>query len=672
MLDLTAAGGGRSSCPSPSRLGEFRLDGSGSLLAIDETGARMLGFSSVAACLTASRGQVFATDPALGRAMEILDGPTRLVADCRCASGWRRCQLYARGGDREVAALFAPLPLPMMEEEEEPLRAPPLADERLAARLAAREAELRHAADRLAREGAELRRSEERLQESEERFRHMADALPQIIWTALPSGEVDYVNSRGAEYAGVPAEQGLENGWLEFVHPEDRPRIWSDWNRATISGETLDSEYRLRRSDGVYRWQIVRALPLRNSQGVVVRWFGTSTDVEDQRLAQKVMQEEDRRKNDFLAMLSHELRNPLTPIQNAASLLRRVEAGSPDFDRALTILERQLRLMVRLIDDLLDVSRITHGKVLLKEELIDLVAVVRSLLDDRRESLEADELVLEVALPQEPLWVKADLSRAAQAVGNLLDNAQKYTSSGGVVGVEVRAEGGEAVVIVKDSGAGLSPEALERIFAPFVQVGVPAAGRRGGLGLGLSLVRSLAELHGGSVHAHSEGVGRGSVFTFRIPLAASPAAAGPRPQPSFNATESPELREGRRILVVEDNADAARSLQLMLELDGHQVEVVSSGEEGLTRARAMQPDVVLSDVGLPGISGYALARALRADPVVGAHLVAITGYGQVEDREKALRSGFEHHLTKPFDHHLLHQLLAELRPRSVDTPLRSP
>ena len=364
---------------------------------------------------------------------------------------------------------------------------------------------------------------------------------------------------------------------------------------------------------------------------------------------------------------------PPPPTQTAASLLRRVEAGSPDFDRALTILERQLRLMVRLIDDLLDVSRITHGKVILKKERIDLVAVVRSLLDDRRESLEADKLVLEVALPQEPLWVKAAFSRATQAVGNLLDNAQKYTSGGGVVRVEVRAEGGEAVVIVKDSGAGLSPAALERIFAPFVQVGVPAAGRRGGLGLGLSLVKSLAELHGGSVQAHSEGVGRGSVFAFRMPLTASPAAAGPSPQPTFDPTaESPELRESRRILVVEDNADAARSLQLMLELDGHQVEVVSSGEEGLTRARTMQPDVVLSDVGLPGISGYALARALRADPVGGAPLVAITGYGQVEDREKALRSGFEHHLTKPFDHHLLYQLLAELRPRSVDAPLRSP
>ncbi|OFX25966.1 MAG: hypothetical protein A2V77_08285 [Anaeromyxobacter sp. RBG_16_69_14] len=671
MLGLAGAGGGSPSHQSSSKLGEFRLDRSGFLLAIDETGARMLGFASAAACLAASRGEVFATDPALGAAVASLDGPTRLVADCRGASGWRRCQLYARGGDPEVAALFAPLPLPM--DEEEPPRAPSLADERLAARLAAREAELRHAADRLALDDAALRRSEARLQESEARFRHMADALPQIIWTALPGGEVDYVNSRGAEYAGVPAEQGLENGWLEFVHPEDRSRIWSDWNVATISGETLDSEYRLRRFDGVYRWQLVRALPLRNAQGVVVRWFGTSTDVEDQRLAQKVMQEEDRRKNDFLAVLSHELRNPLTPIQNAASLLRRVEAGSPDFDRALTILERQLRLMVRLIDDLLDVSRITHGKVILKKERIDLVAVVRSLLDDRRESLEADKLVLEVALPQEPLWVKADFSRATQAVGNLLDNAQKYTSGGGVVRVEVRAEGGEAVVIVKDSGAGLSPAALERIFAPFVQVGVPAAGRRGGLGLGLSLVKSLAELHGGSVQAHSEGVGRGSVFAFRMPLTASPAAAGPSPQPTFDPTaESPELRESRRILVVEDNADAARSLQLMLELDGHQVEVVSSGEEGLTRARTMQPDVVLSDVGLPGISGYALARALRADPVVGAHLVAITGYGQVEDREKALRSGFEHHLTKPFDHHLLYQLLAELRPRSVDAPLRSP
>jgi PAS domain S-box-containing protein len=494
---------------------------------------------------------------------------------------------------------------------------------------------------------------EELLREREARFRHLADALPQIVWTALPTGELDYINSRGPEYAGVPVERGLRDRWLEFVHPDDRPRVWQQWTGCVRSGEVYDAEYRLRRGDGVYRWQLVRALPVWNAQGSVVRWFGSATDIEEQKRAQQAALEEDRRKNDFLAVLSHELRNPLTPIRNAAYLLRQTTPASPAFDRALTMLDRQVALLARLIDDLLDLSRIAHGKVLLKKEPFDLAAAMRTLLDDRRESLEAGGLRLDALLSERPLWVEADFARAAQAIGNLLDNAQKYTDRGGTIRVEAGAEGAMAAVVVKDTGIGMAPETLARVFVPFEQGRGPAVGGRGGLGLGLSLVKSLAELHGGSAEAHSDGAGRGSRFTLRIPLAAGPARAADPP-----ASRGPAAR--RRILVVEDNPDAAESLRMMLELDGHQVEVVASGEEGVARARAARPDIVLSDVGLPDISGYELARALRADPAVGARLVAITGYGQAKDREEALRSGFEHQLTKPFGHRELHELLAVL------------
>jgi PAS domain S-box-containing protein len=742
------------------------LNRDGALLAVDEVGARILGFNTSADCLAELRGQAFATEVGSGAEVSVLGGAAGFVADCRAAGGGtRRCRLYARNDGRGIDALFAPLDLELASsllagivdalpnpifvkdtdhrwiilnnsccrlighpreellgrsdfdyfpraeaevfwakddevfttgqtnENEElitdsagevhiiltrkslhyddqgrPLLLGVITDiterkrmeeelrrsrDELDQRVAARTGELRRANAQLAHDIAERQRAEELLRDSEARFRHLADALPQIVWTALPSGEIDYINSRGSEYAGAPTEIGLQYGWLEFVHPEDRERVVGRWAHSVRTGEVYECEYRLRRQDGVFRWHLVRGLPLRNAHGCTVRWFGTATDIEDQKQAQEAMQEEDRRKNDFLAMLSHELRNPLTPISNAAYLLKRAQPASPAFGRAVTMVERQLALMTRLIDDLLDLSRVTRGKILLRKERLDLVALICTLLDDRRESLEADGLVVEVRLPDEPLWVDADSARVAQAIGNLLENAQKYTDRGGTVRVEARAESGQALVMVQDTGVGLGPATLERIFAPFVQVGGPAAGARGGLGLGLSLVKNLAELHGGSVDARSEGVGRGSTFTLRIPLAARPAAdaAGP---PSPHRASAGRLR----ILVVEDNPDAAESLRLMLELDGHEVEIAGSGEEGVARARAARPDVILSDVGLPDISGYELARALRADPAVRARLVAITGYGQAQDREEALRSGFEDHLTKPFDHRRLQQVLS--------------
>jgi PAS domain S-box-containing protein len=522
-------------------------------------------------------------------------------------------------------------------------------------RVAMRTSELERANAQLVRDAMERRRASSLLQQSEEKFRHLADALPQIVWTALPNGEVDYINSRGPEYAGVLVKDALRHRWLEFVHPDDRKRVWERWEQSLRSGEVYECEYRLRRHDGVYRWQLVRALPLPDEQGRVERWFGTATDLEDEKRAQEAMQEEDRRKNDFLAMLSHELRNPLTPIRNATGLLLRMAPGTPGFDRARTILERQVALLARLIDDLLDLSRITRGKIVLKKERFDLAALVRTLVDDRRESLEADDLLLELKLPDETLSVEGDPARVAQAIGNLLDNAERYTDRGGVVHVEAGAEGGMVVLVVRDTGIGLGPAALQHVFTPFVQVG----GRRGGLGLGLSLVKYLAELHAGSVEAHSEGEGRGSTFVFRLPLAARPPVLADVRPPGA----PPAPAGGRRVLVVEDNADAAESLRLMLQLDGHEVEVAATGEEGLARARAARPDVVICDIGLPGISGYDLARSLRADPSMEVRLVAVTGYGQPQDREDALRSGFEHHLTKPYDHDDLQKLLADLGTR---------
>jgi PAS domain S-box-containing protein len=526
-------------------------------------------------------------------------------------------------------------------------------------RVAQRTVELQEANRQLAQDVAELQRAKHHLRESEAWFRHLADALPQIVWIALPTGQIEWINDRGTQYANTPMEHLLDDRWLAVVHPDDQEKTKYTWAHCLRTGEGYQIEYRLRGGDGLYRWFLARAICIRNSLGQAVRWFGTCTDMEDQKQAQKALQEEDRRKNDFLALLAHELRNPLTPVRNATYLLRRVVPGSAAFERAVAMVERQVGQMARLIDDLLDLSRITRGKILLRKERLDLIGVVRTLLGDRRESLEAHGLELEVSLPDRPLCVEADLTRTSQAIGNLLENAEKYTDRGGTVRVEVRAEGAMAAVSVKDTGIGLSPETIERIFLPFVQG--PVAGRRGGLGLGLCLVKSLAELHGGSVEGHSEGLGRGSTFTLHIPLAEGAAGEAASQSPAPGGPRTPLAR--RRILVVEDNADAAESLRMMLELDGHEVEIAASGEEGLARARVASPDIVLSDIGLPDMSGYDLARTLRADRAVKARLVAITGYGQALDREEALDSGFERHVIKPFDHRLLERVLAELQPR---------
>lgn len=409
----------------------------------------------------------------------------------------------------------------------------------LEARVKERTAELAAANARLAHDIEVRGRTEERLRKSEQRFRMLADALPQIIWTAPGDGLLDYINLRATEYAGVPAEKGLGKGWLWFVHPDDRQRAWEEWQRSLKSADIFECEYRLLRSDGSYRWHLARAIPLTSQEGDVMRWFGTSTDIDAQKRDRLSLQEEDRRKSDFLAVLAHELRNPLTPVVNAAFLLRRAAPRSPAFERAIAMIERQVALLARLIDDLLDLSRISRGKIALQRTTLDLAETTRALVEDRREGMTAKGLSLELLLPGQPLWVEADATRIAQAVGNLLDNAEKYTDRGGRIRIELRSEGDFAALLVADDGIGLIPEDVGRIFSPFVQVGSGSSERKGGLGLGLALVKTLAELHGGTVEAKSEGPGRGSTFTLRLSRAEAPRA------PASAPASAPVERRGR-------------------------------------------------------------------------------------------------------------------------------
>ena len=397
-----------------------------------------------------------------------------------------------------------------------------------------------------------------------------------------------------------------------------------------------------------------------------------SRDELDRRVAERTaelerlnrqLQEEDRRKTEFLAILGHELRNPLTPIRNAVYALRRLAPASGPQERPQAIIERQVAQMARLIDDLLDVSRIARGKILLQESRFDLAQLVRAAVDDRAEVLEAHGLALEMRVPDRPVPLVGDPARIAQALGNLLDNAQKFTDPGGRIDVtlEVDQAGRVAEISVRDTGIGMPAEMPARLFEPFWQP--PSSLRRGGLGLGLPLVKGLVELHRGTVSATSPGPGRGSVFAIRLPLGSTvPVEAGPVGTPRSGASH--------RILLVEDNEDAADSLRLVLEMLGHEVALARSGEEGVEVAARFRPDVVLSDIGLEGgMSGYDLARALRASPDLRrARLVAVTGYGQADDRRRALEAGFDEHIVKPFDVEALCRLVDRLAAPAREEP----
>jgi signal transduction histidine kinase len=366
--------------------------------------------------------------------------------------------------------------------------------------------------------------------------------------------------------------------------------------------------------------------------------------------------EADRRKDEFLAMLAHELRNPLGPIVNAIELLTSPRRHGQSLDQLRDILQRQVRHLSRLVDDLLDVSRITRGKVQLRRERLDAAELVRATAEDHRQLIEAAGLTLKLDVGAEPVWATGDSTRLAQALANLLLNSVKFTDAGGSVAVALTVDHQQkrAVVRVEDTGIGIEPDMLPLVFETFAQADRSLDRARGGLGLGLALVKGLVELHGGQVNAASDGTGQGAVFTFWLPLAASESPLPPAPPGAIVALPL-------HILIVEDNRDAADSLRMVLELSGHKVEVAYTGKQGIEYASRDRPNVVLCDLGLPGgMSGYDVARALRQDPeTAGIRLIAITGYGQPEDRARSHEAGFDLHLTKPVTPEEMHRVLAE-------------
>jgi two-component system CheB/CheR fusion protein len=360
------------------------------------------------------------------------------------------------------------------------------------------------------------------------------------------------------------------------------------------------------------------------------------------RNANQRLEQTDRRKNEFLATLSHELRNPLAPIGNSLYLLDRVPPGGEQAKRAKEVVDRQVAHLAHLVNDLLDITRVSRNKIQLQHELADLSEVVRRSAEDQRSLFERSELLLQVDIPPEPIFARIDVTRVAQVVGNLLQNAAKFTSRGGVTRISVAREKPRvAIISVKDTGVGMASETIQNLFQPFMQADRTLERSEGGLGLGLALVKALVDLHGGEVTAQSGGLGEGAEFVIRLPVEVSLSAdALPDPPASLERT--------RRVLVIEDNTDAADSLRDVLELVGHTVAVAYDGSEGIATARQFCPDVVFCDIGLPGTDGYQVARTLRADPAfAGTCLIALSGYALPEDIQRAVAAGFDQHLAKP-------------------------
>ncbi len=681
-------------------------------------------------------------------------------------------------------------------------------------------------------------RAEEALNESEEKFRLMADTIPQLVWMAAPDGHIFWYNRRWYEYTGTTPQQMEGWGWQSVHDPEILPAVLERWKGSIASGEPFDMVFPLRGADGVFRPFLTRVNPLRGDDGRILSWFGTNTDISEQKRSEnasrfladasatlasvidyqstlhkvaglavpgfadwcavdmvepdgslrrlavqhadpakvrlaleldrryppdpdaplgapqvartgesEIMEEipdaviaqvardedhlrllrtlglrsylcvamktrgrvvgvitfvtsesgrpytrldlalaeelaaraavavensrlyaelrdADRRKDEFLATLAHELRNPLAPIRNSLAILKTPVADPTVLERSRAVMERQVQHLMRLVDDLLDVSRVMRGRIELRKERLDLATVLGLAVETAQPGIQAQGHEITVTSPSSPIALEADPVRLTQVVGNLLTNAAKYTPPKGHIWLTAERDGDWAVIRVRDSGIGLAPEMLSRVFELFVQVDNSVARSQGGLGIGLTLARSLVEMHGGHISARSAGVGKGSEFTVRLPLApetVGEASSEParRDEPRREAVAKP-----RRILVVDDNVDAAETLAMLLKLGGHSVEVAHDGATAIGMASESKPELAFLDLGMPGMDGYELARRLRADKALaGMRLVALTGWGQEEDRRRSAEAGFDLHVVKPVEPDMIEKVLSDSRLR---------
>jgi PAS domain S-box-containing protein len=508
--------------------------------------------------------------------------------------------------------------------------------------------------------------------EVEQTLRFILDRLPQLVWSTRPDGYADFYNRRWYEYTGATPDVTRGGGWNDKLHPDDQQRAWERWKRSLESGEDYEIEYRFRRADGEYRWFLGRALPMRDETGRIVRWFGTCTDIDDQKRleqqrAEVLAQAEStsRMKDEFLAIVSHELRTPLTAILGWARLQR----GRPELlPKAMTVIERNAEAQAKLIEEILETSRIVTGKVRLSRQLADLNDVVQVAVDTIRPAAEAKTLHLDVALGSSPVPIDCDPDRLQQVVLNLLVNAVKFTPGGGLIQVRIERAGSRARVVVADTGRGISPTFLGHVFEPFRQAESSTTRQHGGLGLGLAIARHLVQLHGGTVTAASKGLGEGATFVVTLPLApeAERAHGG---EPALRATEEtaprPSGLDGIRVLVVDDEVDARELVTMLLREAGAETVEAGSVSSALAVVDRSPPDVLVSDIGMPNEDGYCLLRKLRSrPPEAGGSVpaIALTAFTRGEDVARSSEAGFARHLAKPVEPAELVEAVRQLAP----------
>lgn len=494
------------------------------------------------------------------------------------------------------------------------------------------------------------KRAEEALRESEERFRELANSIDQFAWSCDAHGIVSWYNRRWYDYTGTSFEEMQREGWKQVVHPEHYERVMARFQASLANGREWEDTFPIRGRHGVYRWFLSRAIPVRDASGRLGRWIGTNTDVTDSRQLQVALEQADRRKNEFLAMLAHELRNPLTPISNAAEALLQTVPEERSQERLLVgMVRRQAHQLARLIDDLLDVARITQGRIELRTQQVLLKDCIESALEMVEPLAQARRQRLLLKRPLQSWYVTGDRERLGQCVSNLLVNAVKYTPPGGEIRVRHYSQSGQAVIEIADTGVGIAPELLPHVFELFVQGDRTLDRSQGGLGVGLAICKQLIEMHQGSIAAYSEGVGRGATFEIRLPLA----------EATKQADDELPGRSGRtrRVLIVDDNHDAADSLAVVLRLEGHEASVAYSAQAAIEAVSSREPEFVLLDIGLPNMDGYEVARRIRAAGA-SAQIIALTGYGQLEDRQRSAAAGFAAHLVKPVDITVLRSLLS--------------
>lgn len=501
----------------------------------------------------------------------------------------------------------------------------------------------------------ERKRAEQSLRESEARFRALAEASPALIWQVDPQGNAVYLNQRYRYMFGKSLEELMPTGWRRLAHPDDAPAYFAAFERALHDRARLRHRVRARTAEGEWRWLKSYALPWFTATDKYAGHVGISIDITETVAAETALLEADRRKDEFLATLAHELRNPLAPIVNALTLISS-PGGETQVPRLLPVINRQVNYMVRLVDDLLEISRITSGKVELQQRPIDLATVLRNAVEASMPQIEEKELELSTSITDTPLIVYGDTVRLEQIFTNLLNNAVRYTGKGGRIWLTARQEDNKAVISVKDNGIGILRGMLPRLFDMFAQERRNGVGTQEGLGIGLNLVDRLVQMHGGSVEATSEGKDKGSEFTVRLPL--SQTATDEESDQSEKVVPG---QGGLRVLVVDDNQDAAEVLCMLLQSLGVDVKAVDSGPAALATIPDYLPNVILMDIGMPGMDGNEVARRIREQPQFSnIKLIALTGWGQEKDRRLSHESGFDHHLTKPVNFKVLTELIASI------------